>query len=75
MFALAAGHQINQMLEYLKGAASVNSDESVIKEKIWENLSRDCFYQNRCGGLPPIPGRMPEGGGPILSGLPGPRCP
>lgn len=34
-----------------------------------------CFYQNRCGGLPPIPGRMPEGGGPILSGLPGPRCP
>ena len=35
-----------------------------------------CIYMR--GGLPPIPGRMPEGGGPILSGRPGPpgpRCP
>ena len=179
MFALVAGHQTNQISEYLNGAASVNSEESVIKEKsvrirgicgrissqaasvkicgicgrissqaasvkirgicgrissqaasvrirgicgrtfsqaaseismlitgcagvshrlrrstrmwvrrmlknLWDNrhfgekLFGACFYQNRCGGLPPIPGRMPEGGGPILSGRPGPpgpRCP
>ena len=50
MFALVARHQTNQISEYLNGAASVNSDESVIKEKIcenprhlWENILSSCI--------------------------------
>ena len=53
MFALVAGHQTNQISEYLNGAASVNSDESVIKEKIcenprhlWENIFSSCICEN-----------------------------
>ena len=53
MFALAAGHQTNLISEYLNGAASVNSDESVIKEKIcenprhlWENIFSSCICEN-----------------------------
>ena len=53
MFALVAGHQTNQISEYLNGAASVNSEESVIKEKIcenprhlWENIFSSCICEN-----------------------------
>ena len=53
MFALVAGYQTNQISEYLNGAASVNSDESVIKEKIcenlwhlWENIFSSCICEN-----------------------------
>ena len=64
MFALAAEHQTNQISEYLNGAASVNSDESVIKEKIcenlWENIFSSCIRDNPCSLYYRVLGSLPQ---------------